>query len=215
MTSSRPPRTIVPILTGLLCAFAAVAWLRAGPINPPSGPVTAGGKTTQEIYDAVSANSQATGAIGGRGPAVPGANLGGGSFSLSTSPVAVGGPILGMRSSFSLALSAGPGGTTIGASQFNSLTIVRDMASVDASLYKAVTFGTNVSTGTITIPSAGGNTVYTLTNSFITGLRHSNIQRADGTFGAIEEIDLTPTTVLITDPSGGHWQYNYTTRAGS
>jgi hypothetical protein len=109
----------------------------------------------------------------------------------------------------------GPGGTNVGFCQVESFTVVREMSTGGTPFWKAITTGTSIPTTTITIPCAGGTTVYLLTNTFILGQRHSNIQRADGSFAAIEEIDLLPITVQQTEPSGAHWQWNFATRAGT
>ena len=207
-------RKTVPLITGTLFAFACMTWLYAGPLNPPNGPVNSGGKTTQEIYDQVTANSLALGAIGGRGPAIPGGNFSPGTFTISSTPV-MSGPILGMRSSFSTPVILGSGGGTVGRTLLNSLTIVREMGAVSAPAFKNLTSGLVFANCTITIPSTGGNTVYTMTNVYITGQRHTTIQRADGTFAAIEELDFTPILLRQTDPSGSFWQYNYQTNTGS
>jgi hypothetical protein len=210
MMKSRPTSAVV---SGTILAFACIAWLSAGPLNPPSGPVSSGGKTTQEIFDAVTGNSLAIGAVGGRGPAVPGANVAAGSFTLSTNP-AMSGPILGMRSSLLTPTTIGTGGGTSSRTVFESLTIVRNMGGTATPAFRNLVGGTSLNSCTVTIPSNGGNTVYTLTNVFVSGLRHSTIQRADGTYAAIEEIDLVPTILRITDPSGNTWSYNYQTLAG-
>lgn len=207
-------RKVVPLITGVLFAFACMTWLYAGPLNPPNGPVNSGGKTTQEIYDQITANSLAVGAIGGRGPAIPGGNFSPGTFSISSTP-AMSGPILGMRSSFSTPISLGSGGGTVGRTLLNTLTIVREMGGTTAPAWRNLTTGTAFTTCTITIPSAGGNTVYVLTSTFVSGLRHTTIQRADGTYAAIEEIDFVPVTLRQTDPNGNFWQFNYQTNTGT
>lgn len=206
-------RSATPLVTGTLLASACAAWLIAGPINPPSGPVTSGGKTTQEIYDAVTANSLATGAIGSRGPAVPGATFSAGTIQFMPG---VSGAILGMRLSVSSTPTFSNGTLTASQPIFNSLTIIRDMSSGDGVLWRyLVQSRLETNTATITIPCSGGNMVYSLASWIITGQRHMNIQRADGTFAAIEEFDVTVSSLRVTDPSGTTYQYNFATKVAS
>lgn len=201
------------VFVGALIVASGALWLSAGPLNPPSGPVSAGGKTTQEIFDAVSANSAATGAIGNRGPAVPGANYAGGTIALATTP-AISGPILGLRTNVSAPTPVFGGGGGAGRASVGSFTVVRETGVGSSGPFRAVTSGVPAATATITVPSSGGNLLFLLTNAYVIGHREFSIQRADGTFAAIEEIDLYPERIRITGTDGGTWQWNFAQNTG-
>ncbi len=48
----------------------------------------------------------------------------------------------------------------------------------------------------------------------VSGQRTYSVQRADGTYGSIEEIDLSMINLRVTDPAGGTWTYNFVTHVG-
>lgn len=188
---------------------AAAAFLVAGPLNPPAGPVSAGGKTTQEIYDAVTGLSGNIGAVGGRGPAVPGANIpAGGTISVSGGPPGTfSSAITGMRLAGSATFSSGGGGSgTI--RTLNPVTVTREIRSGTTRSFRLFAAGSPVQSVTITIPSTGGNTVYAMTDARVLGFRNYYIQRADGTMAAMEEIDFGVATLTVTDPSGESYVWN-------
>ena len=202
------------VLVGSVIVASGALWLSAGPLNPPSGPVSAGGKTTQEIFNAVTANSAATGAIGSRGPAVPGASFTGGTITAATNP-ALSGAILGVRSSLTTPPPVFGGGGGAGRTVFNSLTVVRESGASSSGPFRAMTTGAPLATTTVIVPASGGNITLEMTNVYVVGLRHFHIQRADGTFASIEEIDLFPERLRVTGSDGGTWQWNYGNNTGT
>ncbi|MDP1662687.1 MAG: hypothetical protein Q8L55_12305 [Phycisphaerales bacterium] len=184
------------------CAVvAAGAFLVAGPLNPPSGPVSAGGKTTQEIYDAVTNISGSIGTVGGRGPAVPGGDRSAGTFAISAGAQSFSGPILGLRLLMRRNAPLGGGGST-GAAVFDGCTIVREMGDGSARAYRIIATGQHAQTATAVVPSLSGNTSYAFSDVTIVGFRHYNIQRSDGSMAAMEELDLAFTSLGVTDASG-------------
>lgn len=191
---------------GLILGLAAAALL-AGPLNPPAGPVTPGGKTTQEIYDALTASSAATGAIGARGPAVPGADRSVASITTTDTP-GINGPLLGLRTSFTAPFTFA-GGSSL--PQQGPITIVRELGGGSGAAFRGLTLRGPFSAMSITVPSAGGNTLYTLQSVMVVGLRHYHIERANGTRASIEEVDLIARTVTVTDPSGQSAAWNFQT----
>jgi hypothetical protein len=202
----------VSSLAAAVLVVAGAAWLLAGPLNPPTGPVSAGGKTTQEIYDAVTGISSSIGAVGGRGPAVPGGNGGSGTLAVAgASPV--GGSIIGMRLSVAAPVpSTGTGGRAL--VQGSGITVVREASAGSANAWKLCVNGTHVQTATITMVGSAGTTTYLLNDVVIIGYRDYFVQRSDGTFGAIEELDLYPVDVRVTDPSGTSYHWNFSTNLG-
>jgi hypothetical protein len=82
------------------------------------------------------------------------------------------------------------------------VTIVRAISPGSAAAFRMETTGQLAATATITVPATGGNAVYLLTNARVVGYRNYLVQRADGTSGAIEELDLFPQSPQVTDPSG-------------
>lgn len=193
-------------LVGGCAVVAAGAFLVAGPLNPPTGPVSAGGKTTQEIYDAVTNIGGSIGAVGGRGPAVPGVNRAMGTFSVTAvNGLSFSGSLLGMR----LAVrTPNSGGQATGQSVFDSCTFVRELGDGSAKAFRLQMTNQAITTATAVVPSAGGNTTYTITGGRVFGNRHYNIQRADGSFATIEEIDLGFQTLTVADPSGTSYTHS-------
>lgn len=190
------------------CAVvAAGAFLVAGPLNPPNGPVSAGGKTTQEIYDAVTNISGSIGTVGGRGPAVPGGNRTQGTFSITAGAQSFSGPILGLRLTMRTPLQSGGGGAG-GPTVFDGCTIVREMGDGSAKAYRISATRQHAQTAAAVVPSAGGNTSYAFSDVSIIGYRQFNIQRADGSMAAIEELDLSFVSLGVTDASGFSYTYN-------
>jgi hypothetical protein len=193
-------------VVGGCAVVAAGAFLIAGPLNPPTGPVSAGGKTTQEIYDAVTNVGGSIGAVGGRGPAVPGASRTQGTFSVTApNSNSFSGPILGLRLAVRTPTSGGlPSGQTV----VDGCTIVRELSDGSAKAFRLI--GTNgaITTATAVVPSASGNTTYVFTAARVFGVRHFNIQRSDGTFAAMEELDLSFQSVAVTDAGGTSYTFS-------
>ena len=183
---------------------AAGAFLIAGPLNPPTGPVSAGGKTTQEVFDAVTNISGSIGAVGGRGPAVPGGNRAAGTFSITAGAQSFSGPILGLR--FALRQPT-QGGLPAGEVAVDGCTIVREMGDGTGKAFRMIVTRQHGSTATAVVPSAGGNTTYQFSDVVLLGHRHYNIQRADGSFAAMEELDVSFVQLTVTDATG--FSYNW------
>lgn len=193
------------------------AFLLAGPLNPPAGPVSAGGKTTQEIYDAVTGLSGNIGSVGGRGPAVPGANVpSGGTIAVTgNASTSFSGPITGMRLSCSSTWSTGGGGGAVTPRVLAPVTVTRELGPASARSWRLHTSAALISTATITVPCSGGSTVYTLSDCRVVGFRNYSIQRADGTMAAMEEIDFATTSLGVVDSTGNSYSYNFSTGQGS
>lgn len=189
-------------MVGVCVVAATSVWLVAGPLNPPEGPVQSGGKTTQEIYDAVTGVSNSLGVVGGRGPAVPGADRGAGSLSITGSrPVS--GPILGLRFSGVRPPATGTGsGGTASVYRVQSFTVVRELGVGSASAFRLTSAAQAAPTAVIRVPAAGGDMVYTLSTVTVVGQRQYHIQRADGTFASIEELDLNFDQIAVAAPDG-------------
>ncbi|CAN5743901.1 hypothetical protein BH11PLA1_BH11PLA1_07010 [soil metagenome] len=200
------------VVIAAVISAAGATWIVAGPLNPPTGPVSAGGATSQEIYDAVTGISGALGNAGARAPAVPGENSGAGSFTIAYATV-VSGPMIGMRLSVHNPVIIGGSGSS--RAVFDGVTIIRETGPGDAALYKALTTGQFAPTASITVPtSGGGDDVYALGNVAVTGIRSFQVQRADGSMVTIEEIDLISRDLRFTDSEGGTWTFNYSTNIG-
>ena len=189
------------------CAVvAAGAFLVAGPLNPPTGPVSAGGKTTQEIYDAVTNIGGSIGAVGGRGPAVPGGNRTQGTFALTASAgQSFSGSMLGLRLAVRTPTS---GGQPSGQPVVDGCTIVREISDGSASVLRLQITGGIISAATAVVPASGGSMTYAFATARVSGTRNYNIQRADGSYAAIEEFDLTFQQVTVTDPGGRSYTYS-------
>lgn len=192
---------------GALLLASATYLVIGGPLNPPTGPIQAGGATTQQMYDAVTGISNA---IGGspRGPAIPGNNYGAASFSLSAwagdtsnDMANVSGPLIGMRSSLTLLSSSLP--------RVAALTLIRELGDDSATLFGATLVNGAFEFGTITIPAAGGNVVWTLTRTNVIGCRHYKVRRADGTQASIEEVDLFPAVIRMSQPVGPSYAWDF------
>jgi len=193
-------------VVGGCAVVAAGAFLVAGPLNPPTGPVSAGGKTTQEIYDAVTNISGSIGAVGGRGPAVPGSNRTMGTFSVTAANgLSFSGSLLGMRMA---ARTPTSGGQASGAATIDNCTFVRELGDSSAKAFRLQMSAQTITTASAVVPSAGGNVTYSLTNARIVGDRHYNIQRSDGSFATIEEIDMIFQSLTVADPSGTSYTYS-------
>lgn len=213
MLSSTLRRCMIGLASVSILAGAAVLW--AGPLNPPTGPVSAGGKTTQEIYDAVTG---LTGSIGGsgRGPAVPGSNAGAGTLSLPASGPfgAINVPLIGMRFSVT-GTGFNSSGQLMGTTTLTSCTMIREIGAGGASQWRLVTGTPILTSATVSIPSSGGGvTTYQFGNTVIAAVRAYSVQRSDGTYASIEEIDLSTTSARVTEPGGATWNYNFVTRVG-
>ncbi|MFT3684100.1 MAG: hypothetical protein QM783_04075 [Phycisphaerales bacterium] len=180
--------------------IAAGAFLLAGPLNPPSGPVSAGGKTTQEIYDAVTNISGSIGSVGGRGPAVPGATRTQGTLSMTApSSLSFTGPLLGLRIASRVPTS---GGVPSGAFTFDGCTFVREAGDASSKTFRMAAQNVAITSAVAVVPAAGGTMTYTLSGARIVGHRNYNVQRSDGSFATIEEIDCTFQSLTIADSSG-------------
>jgi hypothetical protein len=193
-------------------AGAGLLW--AGPLNPPTGPISSGGKTTQEIYDAVTGISNSIGGSG-RGPAVPGSSVAAGSLSIPASGpfAAINVPLIGLRLSMTGA-NYQSNGQILGTTTLTGCTLVREIGAGGASQLRMMSGGFAMSTATATINApGGGTTTYQFGPAVISGMRSYSVQRADGTYASIEEIDLSMQSVRVTD-SGGTWMYNFITHTG-
>ncbi len=202
---------LVPLF--MLGAGAALLW--GGPLNPPTGPISSGGKTTQEIYDAVTGISNSVGGSA-RGPAVPGGNTAAGTLAIPASGTfpAYTVPLVGLRLAMTGSNINGSG-QIIGNPSFTGVTFVREMGPGDASQLRLAGSGFALGTVTATLGNPGGGvTTYTFTTSVVAGLRHYSVQRADGTFGSMEELDFSTTALRITEPGGATWNYNFVSHVG-
>jgi hypothetical protein len=145
--------------------------------------------------------------VGGRGPAVPGPSTAGGTI-IVTSSQPFSGPIIGMRMGIATPYQASSGQATGPAVMTNpGITVVRPISAGTTGAFRSELTNVVASNVTITVPSTGGNTVYSLTGAKIFGYRSYLVQRGDGTFGAIEEIDFVAQTTQITDPSGASYAW--------
>jgi hypothetical protein len=206
-------RRTVGAVVALCMVGAGAGLLWAGPLNPPTGPISSGGKTTQEIYDAVTGISNSIGGSG-RGPAVPGGSVAVGSLSIPASGpfAAINVPLIGLRLSMTGA-SYQTNGQILGTTTLTGCTLVREIGAGEASQLRMMSGGFSISAATATINSAGGPTTYQFGPAVISGMRSYSVQRADGTYGSIEEIDLSMQSVRVTD-SAGTWMYNFITHTG-
>ena len=128
-------RTVAGVVA--LCAVAVGAGLLwAGPLNPPTGPISSGGKTTQEIYDAVTGISNSIGGSG-RGPAVPGGNAAVGSLSLPASGTfgPINAPLTGMRLNIT-GSTFNSNGQILGTTALTGMTVIRDVGAGEGSLIR-------------------------------------------------------------------------------
>lgn len=196
------------------------AWMvMAGDVNPPTGTVVPTGKTTQEIFDAVGQVSAGVNGLG-RMPGVPGASYSDGPGTAAfngTASQSFDTPILGVRFAHAKGspqwASTGPFLTYTPA--FGGYTLIREMGNGDVPLFRAFATGATFSQISVSLVAGGKTTVHLLTTARVTALRHHQVQRADGTFAAIEEIDLEPASLRVTDPTGKTWQYTFATNVVS
>ncbi len=200
------------VVVCMVGAGAGLLW--AGPLNPPTGPISSGGKTTQEIYDAVTGISNSIGGSG-RGPAVPGSNVAVGTLSLPANGTfgPINSPLTGMRLNIT-GSGYNSNGQILGTTTLTGMTVIRDVGAGEGSLMRSLTGGLSFGSATLTISSAGGVTTYQCSPVVVSGQRTYSVQRADGTYGSIEEIDLSMINLRVTDPAGGTWTYNFVTHAG-
>lgn len=208
-------------ISGLVAVpmVAGLAWfVAAGPLTPPAT-ITPSGKSTQEIYDAILAATAGQSALG-RAPGVPGANRSQGSMSIlgagNSGLQLVTVPILGVRYDHSRTVtplnSTSP--PSAGKPVNGLMTVVREPGTQSGRLLVALASGKIIASLSVSVPSAGGNTVFTLTNAVIVAIRQANIQRPNGTFGVVEEIDLAPTQLRVTDSGSSSWNFNFNTGLG-
>lgn len=198
-------------LTGI--AFVGVLVI-GGPLNPPSGPISSGGQTTQEIFDAVTGLSNAIGGSN-RGPAIPGADYTGGTIACTNTSIGsyppVSGPILGARSSAGYVFDPLTRTTSARANPGN-IIVVREMGPGSADFFRASVSAGSYGQVVLTIPTAGGTIEHKIVNVSISGLRYFNMQRADGSYAALEEIEFSgQTSDSIKEPSGSSFGFNWMT----
>lgn len=195
-------------------SLAGVAWVIAGPLDPPAGPVSSGGKTTQEIFDAVTGVGNAA-AAAGRGPGIPGLDTGAGTieFPAVSSFPAVTTPILGLVDDISASHDS-TGGGTVSKTTFNKFTVIRDLAGSTAASLRFVTTGYVANKVVVKLNSPGGTITYTLSTVRMTGRQVYLAQRADGTFAQLEVLSFLPEKIQVSGP-GGAFEFSFKTGTGT
>lgn len=189
-------------LLTVLGAGSVVAWVIAGPLNPPSGPVTSTGKTTQEIYDAVQGvGTTVTGA--GRVEGVPGANTSAGTLDLpvigpfpkSTTP------IVGLTFDMTYTSSSGGGGSS-GVASLAKFAVVRDLDQTAIAPFRALSTGMHLQSVTVKLNSPSGLITYKISDAVVTGDTVKLVQRADGTFAQLQTTQFAAAQIDVTTALG-------------
>lgn len=180
--------------------LASLAWVTAGPINPPSGPVTSTGKTNQQIFDAVqgvSASNSGTGRIA----ALAGRDEFGGEidFAAATGIPARSTTIVGAKVDLMVPLS---GGQPTGRAQLREFTVVRDVGSHTYAPFRGLTSNVVFPEITVRLINSEGLIAYTLKKVRIASVVVEHKQRTDGTFSQLESITLAPESIEIKTNEG-------------
>ncbi len=185
-------------------SFAAIlgslAWVTAGPINPPPGAVSSTGKTNQQIFDAVQGvGSAASGA--GRIAALAGRDEGAGEIEFEA---AAGVPahtttIVGLTVDAIVPLS---GGLPAGRSQVREFTVVRDVGKQAYAPLRSVLSNVVFPEVTVRLANSEGPITYTLKNVRIVAVTMRLQQRTDGTFSQLESMVLAPESLELKTNAG-------------
>lgn len=185
-------------------SFAAVlgslAWVMAGPINPPSGPVSPTGKTNQQIFDAVqgaAAGSAAAGRIAG----IPGSDQAAGEIEFA----AAGG--MAARSTLILGCTVQLfvptiGGLPSGRAQIQEFSVVRELGKHAFAPFMSLTSNVIYPDIKVRLYNAEGTILYTLTDSRVVKLTTELRQRADGTFAQLETMVFSAVALEIKTNEG-------------
>lgn len=199
--SIRPAATVVSIAAVL----ASLAFVTAGPINPPSGPVSSTGKTNQQIFDAVQgAAAGSTGA--GRIAGIPGSDQAAGEIEFA----AAGG--MTARSTLILGCNVNlfqptSGGLPSGKAQIQEISVVRELGKHAVAPFRALTTNLVFPEVTIRLYNAEGLITYTITDARVSKVTTELRQRADGTFAQLETLVFTTGTSLEIKTNEGTAKY--------
>lgn len=194
--SSRPVFAVVSVASVL----GTLAWVAAGPINPPSGPVSSTGKTNQQIFDAV--QGAATGsAAAGRIAGIPGSDQAAGEIEFA----AAGG--MAARSTLILGCTVQLfvptiGGLPSGKVQIQEISVVRELGKHAFAPFLSLTSNLIYPEIKVRLYNAEGTIVYTLADSRVVKLTTELRQRADGTFAQLETMVLSAASLEIKTTEG-------------
>jgi hypothetical protein len=190
---------------GLVCVsvaaiLASVAWVAAGPIDPPSGPVSSTGKTNQQIFDAVQGVS-ASNAGTGRIAALAGRDEFGGEieFAAATGLPARSTTFVGGKIDLMIPLS---GGVPSGKAQLREFTVVRDVGRHAYAPFKSLTSNIVFPEITVRLLNSEGLITYTIKKVRVATLIVEHKQRTDGTFSQLESMTLAPESIEIKTNEG-------------
>lgn len=209
-----------PIIVATLAVTSLGAWLLAGELNPPVGPVAPTMRTNQEIFDAITA--------GGPGASCaecslgfPGATRGVGTLSVTGLPGAGGSTVSDIHTfdyKIEFVPTAGGGGGTGGLLTAGAITVTRAIDSSSHRFFQACAVQTEISQAAVRLTTDGTSVyyIYTLNDVRIESVRPTMIRRCDNTYVHAEEIRLSATRVRFTElATNRFWEWNFETGTGT
>lgn len=191
---------------GLLCAgaFGVIGAglglvASAGPLDPPSGPVSPTGRTLEEIFAA------AQGA-GSSNLGVPGTARATGATLVAT--FGTGGPqtfpVRGYALKNGMVFSGGSGGSYV--PQRGTLTVTVDLNKSMARPAASLAAATIVSSVVLTVPAGPETMVMTLTSVRVASIKYYSLPRGDGQVAQLADIELEYVS-HSTNMAGQVWQF--------
>lgn len=197
--------------------LAGVAVVTAGPLNPPSGPVSPTGKTTDEIFSAIQGIAGMVGGQDGcretRG-GMPRTHTPTASFAAGANTPAFNFDLVSMtyvgEQVFS---SSGPGGTAESRYLIQSFVLVREAGPNSNHLHRMVTTGSNVPGLVVKMGTAAAPMTYDLKVVGVQKVEHEMGRRCDGTHVQLERIHVTAREIQV-GTSQGAWNWNIQTNTG-
>lgn len=171
----------------------------AGPLDPPSGPVSPTGRTLEEIFSA------AQGA-GSNNLGVPGTARAAGATLVAT--FGAGGQqtfsVKGYSVKNGMVFSGGGGGSYV--PQRGTLTVTVDLNKMLARPATSLAQATIVSSVVLTVPAGPETMVMTLTSVRVASITHYSLPRGDGQVAQLADIELEYVS-QSTNMAGQSWQF--------